>query len=116
MPKEEHQVLKVKLPDNTHLNIPIFSRGNIKEYLMHIVAVFRIIKQKGLDLMCRKLGKALVKQSETLKNLLKTSGSKRLSRWMLMFKPTRWRLSRPNRCSKNSRRCMTMQLPRRTSN
>ncbi len=37
---------------------------------MHIVAVLRIIKQKGLDAKCRKLGKAVVRQSKTLKNLL----------------------------------------------
>jgi hypothetical protein len=38
-PKEELQSLKVKLPDNSHLNMPIYSHGNTKEYLMHIVAV-----------------------------------------------------------------------------
>ncbi len=42
--KEESQVLKVGLPDNSHLNMPIYSCGNTKEYLMHIVAVLRIIK------------------------------------------------------------------------
>ncbi len=59
--KEEPQVLKVKLPDDTHLNMPIFSCGNTEEYLAHIVAVLHIIKQKGLDVKCRKLGKAVVK-------------------------------------------------------
>jgi hypothetical protein len=37
--KEEPQSLKVKLPDKSHLNMPIYSRWNTKEYLMHIVAV-----------------------------------------------------------------------------
>jgi hypothetical protein len=32
-PKEETQVLKVKLPNDTHLNISIYSHGNTKEYL-----------------------------------------------------------------------------------
>jgi hypothetical protein len=72
--KEEPQVLKVKLPDDSHLNMPIYSHGNTKEYLTHIVAVLRIIKQKGLDVKCRKLGKAVVRQSKTLKNLIKASG------------------------------------------
>jgi hypothetical protein len=67
MSKEEPQVLKVKLPNDSHLNMPIYSRGNTKEYLTHIVAVLRIIKQKGLYAKCRKLGKAVVRQSETLK-------------------------------------------------
>jgi hypothetical protein len=58
-PKEESESLKVKLPDNSHLNMPIYSRGNTKEYLMHIVAVLRIINQKWLCTKCRKLAKAV---------------------------------------------------------
>jgi hypothetical protein len=38
-PKEEPQVFKIKLPDASHLNMPIYSRGNNEEYLTHIVAV-----------------------------------------------------------------------------
>jgi hypothetical protein len=77
MSKEEPQVLKVKLPDDSHLNMPsIYSCGNTKEYLTHIAAVLRIIKQKGLDAKCRKLGKAVVRQSKRLKNLLEAAGSR----------------------------------------
>jgi hypothetical protein len=47
-PKEEPQLFKVKLPDESHLSMPIYSRGNNKEYLAHIVAVLQIINQKGL--------------------------------------------------------------------
>jgi hypothetical protein len=43
IPKEEPQTLKVELPDNAHLNMPICSRGNTKEYLAHIVVVLHII-------------------------------------------------------------------------
>jgi hypothetical protein len=75
MLKEEPQVLKVKLPDNSHLNMRIYSRGNIEEYLMHIVAVLCIMYQKGLDTKCRKLAKAVEKQSGMLKNLLEAVGS-----------------------------------------
>jgi hypothetical protein len=32
-PKEEPQVLKVKLPSASHISLPIFSRGNNEEYL-----------------------------------------------------------------------------------
>jgi hypothetical protein len=42
-PKEESQVFKVKLADKSHLSMPIYSHGNKKEYLAHIVAVLRII-------------------------------------------------------------------------
>jgi hypothetical protein len=97
--KEEPQSWKVRLPDDSHLNMLIFSRGNTKEYLAHIAAVLRIIKQKGLDVKCRKLRKAVVKQSKMLKNLLKSAGSKdtiSLSHWMLALWPTRWRLGNPS--------------------
>jgi hypothetical protein len=38
-PKEEPQIFKIKLPDASHLSMPIYSRGNNEEYLAHIVAV-----------------------------------------------------------------------------
>ncbi len=68
-PKEEPTVLKVKLPDNSHISIPIFSRGNNKEYLAHIIAVLRIMEQKGLRKKCRVYARAVVKRSLALKNL-----------------------------------------------
>jgi hypothetical protein len=34
------------------------------------------MKQKGLDAKCMKLGKAVVRQYKTLKNLLEATGSK----------------------------------------
>jgi hypothetical protein len=68
-PKEESQLYKVKLPDASHLSIPIYSRGSNKEYLVHVVAVLCIIKQKGLPKKCRVLAKAVVRRSEALKNL-----------------------------------------------
>ncbi len=74
-PKEDPQVFKVKLPDDSPLNMPIYSCGNNKEYLTHIVAVLRIIKQRGLDSRCRKLKKAVLRQSKMLKNLLEATGS-----------------------------------------
>jgi hypothetical protein len=74
-PKEEPETLKVKLLDGSHLNMPIYSHGNTKEYLAHIFAVLRIIDQKELPKKCRMLAKAVVKQSEALKNLLKAAGS-----------------------------------------
>ncbi len=46
----------------------------------------------------------------------KLLGPRTLSCWMLAWRPARWRLSRPNRCSKNTRRLMTRQSPRCTSN
>jgi hypothetical protein len=75
-PKEEPQFLKVKLPDASHISIPIYSHGNNKEYLAHIVAVLRVIEQKGLPKKCRVLAKAVVRRSEALKNLQEAAESR----------------------------------------
>jgi hypothetical protein len=75
MPKEDPQVCKVKLPINFHINMHIYSHGNIEEYLTHIDAVLCVIKQRGLDSKSRKLKKAVLRQSKMLKNLLEATGS-----------------------------------------
>jgi hypothetical protein len=54
----------------------IYSHQNTKEYLAHIIAILCIIKQKGLNVQCRKLGKAVVKLTRTFKDLLKDVGLK----------------------------------------
>jgi hypothetical protein len=72
-PKEDPAVLKVKLPDNSHLSVPIFSRGNNKECIAHIVAVLRIIEQNGLHKKCRVYAKAVAKWQAALKNLQEAS-------------------------------------------
>ncbi len=74
-PKEEPQIFNIKLPDVSHLSMPIYSRGNNEEYLVHIVAVLRVIEQKGLPKKCRVLAKAIIKRSEALKNLQEVAGS-----------------------------------------
>jgi hypothetical protein len=75
MPKEEPQLFKVKLPDASHLSIPIYSWGNNEEYIAHILAVLCIIEQKGPPKKCRVLAKAVVRWSEALKNLQEAMGS-----------------------------------------
>jgi hypothetical protein len=115
-PKEEPQHFKVKLLDTTHLNMPIYSHGNNEEYLAHIDALLRVIKQKVLLKKCKMLAKAVVRWSEALKNLHKPHFIEKTSQQALMLRPARWRLSIPNRCSKNPRRLtMTRQLLRHTS-
>jgi hypothetical protein len=69
MPKEEPQVFKIKLPDVSNLSMPIYSRGNNKENIRHIVAVLQVIEQKGLPKKCQVLTKAVVRWSKALKNL-----------------------------------------------
>ncbi len=74
-PKEEPQLYKVKLPDVSHLSIPIYSQGKNEEYLAHVVAVLCIIEQKGLPKKCKVLAKAVVRRSEALKNLQEATES-----------------------------------------
>jgi hypothetical protein len=74
-PKEEPQVFKVKLPDASHLSMPIYSHGNNEEYLAHVVAVPRIIDQKGLPKKCRMLVKAVERRSGALQILLEATSS-----------------------------------------
>jgi hypothetical protein len=75
MPKEDPQIFKIKPPDVSHLSLPIYPRGNNEEYLVHIVAVLRVIKQKGLPKKCQVLAKAVVRRSEALKNLQEAAES-----------------------------------------
>ncbi len=51
-PKREPQVFKIKLPDASHLSMPIYSYGTNKEYLAQIVAVLKVIEQKELPKKC----------------------------------------------------------------
>jgi hypothetical protein len=76
MPKEEPQHFKVKLLDASHLSMPIYSHGNNKEYLAHIIVVLHIIEEKGLPKKCRMLAKAVVRRSEALQNLQEAVGSR----------------------------------------
>jgi hypothetical protein len=68
--KEEPQSLMIKLADGSVFKMSIYSHGNTERYLAHIIAVLHIIKQMGLDLQCRKLGKAVVKLTRMVKILL----------------------------------------------
>jgi hypothetical protein len=62
-PKEEPLIFKM-LPNTSHLSMPIYSRGNNEEYLVHIVAVLQVIEQKGLPKKCQVLAKAVVGRSK----------------------------------------------------
>ncbi len=66
-PKEDPAVLKVKLPDDSHISVPIFSHGNKEEHIAHMGAVLRIIEQKGLHKKCRVHAKAVAKWQAALK-------------------------------------------------
>jgi hypothetical protein len=68
--KEAPETQKIKLQDGSIFNISIYSRGSTEEYLAHLVAVLCIINQKGLDVQCRMLAKAVAKLTGTFKDPL----------------------------------------------
>jgi hypothetical protein len=68
--------LQDQAPDASHLSKPIYSRGNNEEYLAHIVAVLRVIEQKGLPQKCQVLAKAVARWSNALKNLQEAAESR----------------------------------------
>ncbi len=74
-PKEEPPIFKIKLPEASHLSMPIFSRGNNEEYLARIVAFLQVIEQIGLPKKCQVLAKAVVRWSEALNNLQEAAES-----------------------------------------
>ena len=73
--KEDPTVLKVKLPDESHISVPIFSRGNNEEYLAYIDAVLQVIEQKRLPKKCQVLAQAVARRPEALKNLKEAAES-----------------------------------------
>jgi hypothetical protein len=74
-PKEDPQVFKIKLSDVSHLSKPIYSHGNNEEYFVHIVAVLRVVEQKGLLKKCQDLAKAVARRYKALKNLQEAAES-----------------------------------------
>ncbi len=117
MPKEEPQLYRVKLLDASHLSIPIYSGGNNKEYLVHVVAVLRIIEQKGLPKKYRVLPKAVVRRSKALKNLQEAAESLDTVSTSVDVTARKVEIEQTSQiCSKKPRRLMTRQLPRHMSN
>ena len=45
--KQETEQIKVKLPDGTKFQMPTHSTGNNEEYLVHVIAILRLVEQKG---------------------------------------------------------------------
>jgi hypothetical protein len=115
-PKEEPQVFKIKLPDSSHLSMPIYSPGNNEEYLAHIVAVIQVIKQKGLPKKCRVLIKAVVRRSEALNNLQEAAESRDTVLMTVDVTARKVEIEQTQQISKRPRRLTTRQSPSRTSN
>jgi hypothetical protein len=58
--KQETEQIKVELPDKTRFQMPTYGSGNNKEYLIHVIAVLRLVKQKGTAAEVKEACAALV--------------------------------------------------------
>ncbi len=45
--KQETEQIKVELPDETKFQMPTYGSGNNKECLVHVIAILRLVEQKG---------------------------------------------------------------------
>jgi hypothetical protein len=59
--KQETEQIKVKLPGGTKFQMPTYGSGNNEEYLIHIIAVLRLVEQKGTAAEVKEAFAVLVK-------------------------------------------------------
>ncbi len=59
--KQETEQIKVKLLNGTKFQMPTYGSGNNKEYLVHIIAILRLVEQKGTAAKVKEAFTALVK-------------------------------------------------------
>jgi hypothetical protein len=57
--KQEPELIKVELPDGTKFQMPTFGSGN-EAYLVHVIAVLRLVEQKGTAAKVQEAFAALV--------------------------------------------------------
>jgi hypothetical protein len=58
--KWETEQIKVELPDGTKFQMPTYGSGNNKEYLVHVIAILHLVKQKGTAAKVQEVFTALV--------------------------------------------------------
>jgi hypothetical protein len=111
--KREPEQIKVKLPDRTNFQMAAFGNGNNKEYLIHVVAILRIIEHKRTEQDVRKAFQVLVEVRREMKPLFefpddKTEAKKeeqkqKFSSTRKSSRPRReLQLLKPRRCRKFS--------------
>ncbi len=59
--KRETEQIKVEPPNEAKFQMPTYSSGNNEEYLVHVIAVLRLVKQKGTAAKDKEAFTALVK-------------------------------------------------------
>jgi hypothetical protein len=59
--KRETEQIKVKLPNRTKFQMPTYSSGNNKDYLVHVITILRLVEQKGTAAKVKEAFVGLVK-------------------------------------------------------
>jgi hypothetical protein len=59
--KGDTEQIKVELPNKTKSQMPTYGSGNNEEYLIHVIAVLQLVKQKGTLAKVKEAIAALVK-------------------------------------------------------
>jgi hypothetical protein len=71
--KDSSETLKVKLADGTFFSMSIFAKGSPEDYLQHIIAVLRLVDQKGLHVLCKKHAKEMKNANLALRAIKRKS-------------------------------------------
>jgi hypothetical protein len=59
--KQEMEQIKVELPNGMKFQMPTYGSGNNEEYLVHVIAILRLVEQKGTAAKVKEAFAALVK-------------------------------------------------------
>ncbi len=78
--KRETEQIKVELPEGTKFQMSTYGIGNNKEYLIHIIAVMRMIKQKGTAADVKEAFAALVEVRKEMSPLFNFPDNKTASK------------------------------------
>ncbi len=106
--KWEMEQIKVELPNGTKFQMPTCRIGNNEEYLIHIIAVMVLIKQKGTTAKVKEAFAALVAVRKEMGPLFNFPDNKTTSE-----KKYKKRSSMNSRKPSRPRRTLLWQRPRR---
>jgi hypothetical protein len=78
--KQEKEQMKVEFPNGTKFQMPTYGTGNNEEYLVHIIAIPRLIKQKGTAAKVKEAFAAFIAVRKEMSPLLKFPDDKTASK------------------------------------
>ena len=65
--RQKTKQIKVKMPDGTNFQMAPFAYGTNEDYLVHVIAVLRIIEQKGMASEIKVAWDAIIKVRREMK-------------------------------------------------